>query len=74
MIQKSNSLQSNILNQGQKEERDIQEEPLTDEQNPNKVIASLVKRGYTLIAALTVLEDRIEQTVEVRIRLMKNPK
>lgn len=71
MIQKSDSLHSNILDQGQKEERDIQEEPLTDEQNPNKVIASLIKRGYTLIAALTVLEDRIERTVEVRIRLMK---
>lgn len=71
MIQKSDSLHSNILDQEQKEVRDIQEEPLTDEQNPNKVIASLIKRGYTLIAALTVLEDRIERTVEVRIRLMK---
>lgn len=74
MIQESDSLHSNILDQGQKEERDIQEEPLTDEQNPNKVIASLIKRGYTLIAALTVLEDRIERTVEVRIRLMKRQK
>jgi len=70
MKESTNSPQSDPFEQlEQLDDRDL--EPLKQDENPFRALSALIKRGYTKLSFFTILEDRIEKTVEVRIRLSK---